>query len=196
MKPVIRRIIPEEFLSTRWDGGITRQIAIGPEHAVYAERNFLWRISSASVDLEESDFTPLPNYDRYISVLNGRMELDHGSGETRILMPGEIYKFDGGLCTHSKGTCTDFNLMLCKGACSGSLGCLQLAEGEKKALTAVPGEQILLFCTEGHGVLSDGDVSGSFEEGEALLLTQGIGPVIRCAKKSAYLIAKMKSRGW
>lgn len=193
MKPVIRHISPEEFLSTGWDGGITRQIAIGPEHAVYAERNFLWRISSASVELEESDFTPLPAYERYISVLNGRMELNHESGEAKILMPGEIYKFDGGRHTHSKGTCTDFNLMLRKGACTGSLARLLLAEGEERGLPAAPGEQILLFCTEGHGVLSDGNVSGSFEEGEALLLTQGSRPFICCEKKSAYLIAKMKS---
>ena len=43
--------------------------------AVYADRDFLWRLSSATVELDESDFTPLPAYDRVISTLRGDMVL-------------------------------------------------------------------------------------------------------------------------
>ena len=31
-----------------------------PQGALYADRDFLWRLSSATVDLDESDFTPSP----------------------------------------------------------------------------------------------------------------------------------------
>ena len=59
------------YIISQWSGGTTTQLAIAPEGAVYADRDFLWRISSATVDLEESDFTALPDYVRLISVLDG-----------------------------------------------------------------------------------------------------------------------------
>ena len=58
-------------VTTTWSGGTTTQLAIAPEGAVYADRDFLWRLSSAKVELEHSDFTPLPDYNRLISVLHG-----------------------------------------------------------------------------------------------------------------------------
>ena len=48
----------EQFVVSQWTGGKTTQLAISPKEAVYADREFLWRLSSATVELEESDFTP------------------------------------------------------------------------------------------------------------------------------------------
>ena len=61
----------DQYLTTLWSGGTTTQMAIAPEGAVYADRDFLWRFSSAKVELEHSDFTPLPDYVRLIAVLHG-----------------------------------------------------------------------------------------------------------------------------
>ena len=58
------KLTPADFVTSTWSGGTTTQLAIAPEGAVYAERSFLWRVSSATVELETSDFTPLPDYNR------------------------------------------------------------------------------------------------------------------------------------
>lgn len=58
-------------------------------------RDFLWRLSSATVELDESDFTPLPAYDRVISTLRGDMVLAHNGGERLTLHPYEIHDFSG-----------------------------------------------------------------------------------------------------
>ena len=49
----------KDFETSRWAGGITTQLAIGPAGAQYPNRDFLWRISSAQVELEHSVFTNL-----------------------------------------------------------------------------------------------------------------------------------------
>ena len=59
-----RHFTRAQYITTAWSGGTTTQLAIAPEGAVYADRKFLWRLSSAQVELEHSDFTPLPDYDR------------------------------------------------------------------------------------------------------------------------------------
>lgn len=76
-----RHFTRAQYITTAWSGGTTTQLAIAPEGAVYADRKFLWRLSSAQVELEHSDFTPLPDYDRLISVLKGELELKIGQGE-------------------------------------------------------------------------------------------------------------------
>lgn len=78
---------PEDYVTTEWSGGTTTQLAIAPGDAVYADREFLWRLSSATVDLEESDFTPLPDYHRWISTLRGDMLLSHNGGAQLTLQP-------------------------------------------------------------------------------------------------------------
>ena len=74
-----RHFTRAQYVTTAWSGGTTTQLAIAPEEAVYAERDFLWRLSSAQVELEHSDFTPLPDYNRLISVLNWSLKLGRES---------------------------------------------------------------------------------------------------------------------
>ena len=50
---------PADYVTTQWSGGATTQLAIAPKGAVYADRDFLWRLSSATVELDESDFPPM-----------------------------------------------------------------------------------------------------------------------------------------
>ena len=57
-----------ELPVSRWSGGTTTQLAIWPEGAVYAERNFVWRVSSARVETQESEFTSLPGVARTIPI--------------------------------------------------------------------------------------------------------------------------------
>lgn len=96
-----------------WSGGVTNELWIFPEDGDYASRNFSARISSATVRLEESDFTALPGVIRYITPLSGGFTLSHPDGRTVTMAPlDEPYRFDGGVATHCSGKATDFNLML------------------------------------------------------------------------------------
>ena len=49
----MRKLTESDYRISDWSGGKTVQIAIAPEDAQYADRAFLWRLSSATVDLDE-----------------------------------------------------------------------------------------------------------------------------------------------
>jgi len=109
----------DTFKTSLWSGGTTTELYIYPENAIYENKDFLLRLSSATVDLEESIFTPLEGIQRYIAPINGSLKLFHND-RSLILEPYECYAFDGGIETTSEGKVTDFNLMLSKEV-SGSL---------------------------------------------------------------------------
>ncbi len=147
-----------DYVESHWSGGNTCQIAIFPPAAVYADRDFIWRLSSATVALADSDFTPLPDYQRLIATLSGEIKLAHDDGEAFTLSPFIVHAFDGGVKTHSQGRCTDFNVMLRKQACSGNLQALQLAANARLSLspavdsTADKSQQhhVFLYCYRGN----------------------------------------------
>jgi len=64
-------IKPEEYAVSEWAGGKTTQLYIYPQGSEYAKRNFLLRISSATVECERSEFTSLPQVERIILPLSG-----------------------------------------------------------------------------------------------------------------------------
>ena len=147
----MKHLTEQQYQVSSWSGGKTIQIAIAPENALYADRSFLWRLSSATVDLEESDFTALPDYMRLIAPLQGKMVLTHNSGAPIELAPYAVHRFDGADATHSRGRCTDFNLMLRKGACDGRITPLGNGTPGEEILTPEPETKVLIiYCTEGH----------------------------------------------
>ena len=83
----IQHLTPSDYITTKWSGGLTTQLGIAPAGAVYADRDFLWRLSSATVEDAESDFTALPDYERLISTLECTIELNHNGGENLTLNP-------------------------------------------------------------------------------------------------------------
>ena len=101
----------QEQISSKWAGGTTTQLAIFPESAVYGKRDFLFRISTAKVEAEESEFTSLPGVSRVIMVLDGTLWLNHEGHYSKILQKFDTDFFDGSWKTSSKGKVTDFNLM-------------------------------------------------------------------------------------
>ena len=141
------RLTQEQYLTTLWSGGTTTQMAIAPEGAVYADRDFLWRFSSARVELEHSDFTALPDYNRLISILDGQLDMKIDQGERFKLDPLTICSFDGGVPVESWGQCTDFNLMLRKGKAAGSAQSLKLSAGTAVWTPAVPAPKPYPNCT-------------------------------------------------
>ena len=146
----------EDYVTTNWSGGTTTQLAIAPQESVYANRDFLWRFSSAKVILEHSDFTPLPDYNRLIATVKGGLDMKVGDGARFSLAPYQIYSFDGAVSVESWGCCTDFNLMLRKGQCQGTLQALTLSAGSAVSWTApvsapepFPRRTLAVYCGQG-----------------------------------------------
>ena len=180
---MLRKLTKNEYAVSAWSGGTTTQLAIFPPEARYAERDFLWRVSSAAVALEESDFTALPDYDRLIATLRGEIVLTHNGGAPLRLRPFEVHAFSGADATHSRGRCTDFNLMLRRGRATGSMEALRLTDKPVPLPSPSKGEWLLLYCAEGAAAARRADAEGAeaepnpappglLSEGEALLLTE------------------------
>ncbi|MBB6218312.1 environmental stress-induced protein Ves [Anaerosolibacter carboniphilus] len=128
MKYEIEKIAKEEQQTSLWAGGTTTQLAIYPKEALYSERNFLWRLSSARVEVDESIFTSLPGIWRHIMIIEGELKLIHEGHHKIVLNPYEKDSFDGAWTTRSFGKVTDFNLMLAEG-CNGELRALHIDGG-------------------------------------------------------------------
>lgn len=129
MKEYFRILKEEDFITSAWSGGTTTQLFVYPENSSYAKGNFKVRISSATVELEQSTFTKLAGVSRFITPLNGGLTITHDVENFKNLVPFEIYKFDGGLPTTSYGKVNDFNLMLANGA-NGELCSFHILENE------------------------------------------------------------------
>ena len=174
----MRHLRPADYTVSDWSGGRTVQLSIGPEGERYADRKFLWRISSATVELETSEFTALPDYERLIAPIRGEMILSHNGGEEILLRPFDVHRFDGADLTISKGKCTDFNLMLRKGKVTGEMRAIRLGSGGQQRITPeMPGDTVLLYLAEGTARVQTvgGAVNGELPEltlmaGESVVL--------------------------
>ena len=185
----LTHLTPADYVTTQWSGGTTTQLAIEPAGAVYADRDFLWRISSATVELDESDFTPLPDYDRVISTLRGDMTLTHNGGERLTLHPYDVHDFSGADDTHSRGRCTDFNLMLRRGQCRGRV-IAHFPQGTE-TLALHEGGTALLFCGEGTVTLRAGSEALTLSARESALLEDAPASLTVEGSGAKLLLAQM-----
>ena len=131
-------------LSTRritdWSGGKTEEWFLWPEDGSYAERRFLFRISSATVDAAESHFTLLPGVTRYLMPLNGGFYLKI-NGYWRYLPSGNVLRFSGDDDVLCRGSGRDLNLML-----NGAHGEMRVQQSGDAALT--PHTFLFLYCPQ------------------------------------------------
>lgn len=161
-----------DYKATEWSGGMTTEIAIAPEGSIYADRDFLWRLSSATVELEESDFTSLPDYNRIIMTLKGGIKLSHNKGEWLELPEFVPHSFDGGDETASVGKVIDFNLMMRKGKCQGEVVPIQIEkDGKGQGAELLGGvekefDTMMIYCFTG-------SMAVIMETGERYLLETG-----------------------
>lgn len=106
-----------QYKTTDWSGGRTTELYIFPENGDYARREFLIRISSATVEPGESRFTKLSGFRRELMLLEGGLELVHEGRSRREMRPYDVDSFLGSWDTVSFGTSPvrDFNLMAKEG---------------------------------------------------------------------------------
>lgn len=171
---IIRHLTAADFRTSTWSGGTTTELFLYPQNGSYATRDFLFRISSATVDLEESDFTVLPGVERYITPLQGSFTLTHPGHSAVFLAPlAAPYRFRGDIATHCVGKATDFNLMLkgCEGRMELQYSDAPIAIGfngfypTKNGIYTLDGQQfsvekgdLLVVFAEAPAKLSLGDV--------------------------------------
>ncbi|HWQ22394.1 MAG TPA: HutD family protein [Clostridia bacterium] len=162
-----------------WSGGRTTEVAIYPRGAAYGHGGFLWRISSASVDSVEAEFTFLPGIWRLIMVLEGDMTLEHERRHSVRLRPFQQDAFAGDWVTRSKGRARDFNIMLA----TGCAGWMQAATVQGQSTCAMQtgndsecGEgghvTVIVYAVDG-SVVADFGIEEEYrvDIGDALLLT-------------------------
>ena len=116
-----------QFIETAWSGGSTSQLYIYPKGASLENRDFDFRISSAKIEVEVSNFTSFYGYDRALMVLKGELEIFHEGHYSKKLNQFEIDNFSGDWNTTSKGKVTDFNLIVRNGI-QGALKYISLQE--------------------------------------------------------------------
>lgn len=155
----------DNYITSKWSGGETRELAIYPEEAKYLDRDFIWRLSSAGSEQIESSFARLPDFDRIIMVLDGDIVLAHGEERTVGLQQYEQDTFDGALKTKCFGNLKkDYNLIMRKG-CQGRMEIIEaeseakspvLTTREKDNSDGMRGESASMgfFCCEGYAVIS------------------------------------------
>ena len=183
--------LPEDEIHTsRWSGGSTTEFLIYPGGAVYAKRDFLWRISSATVEAEESDFTALPDYDRFITPLEGGMRLSIDGAEGIDLKPLDILAFDGALATHSEGICKDFNLMLRKGKARGGMEAFKLSEDWQSLLLPAQARHILFYLPKGSCRIKTPCSEIVLRESRPLLMVENPGDMVFevCSPEASALV--------
>jgi len=125
----ITHLHARNFKPHKWSGGTTTELFIFPEGANYKDLNFDFRLSTATVEVDASVFTPLTGVSRTLMVLNGEMSLNHNGHHSSKLGKFDVDQFKGDWLTASKGECTDFNLMTMGQTKGGQEGIL-IEEGE------------------------------------------------------------------
>lgn len=176
----ILHLTESDYKTSRWSGGTTTELFIWPVGADYAAREFAFRISSAVVELEESDFTPLTGVERYITPLSGGFTLTH-PGKTPVVMTplDQPYRFSGEEPTHCVGRATDFNLML-----KGVPGQMEICAGNvaiRPGFNSFYALEDADFCLDGIHRMRAGETLVVFAEENAIIDLGGKTIVCRVA---------------
>lgn len=153
----VQQFTAEGRTTIRWASGTSTELFIHPSDGSFAERRFLFRISTATVEAEESTFTFFEGITRHLMILKGQLELIHEGRYTKHLAPYDQDVFSGEWSTRSKGKVTDFNLMLKEGA-NGSLAYQRIAPGNSASFTATT-DYYFVFLASGTAALSTGSTA-------------------------------------
>lgn len=169
-----------------WAGGTSTELFIHPSDATFAARNFLFRISTATVEVAASTFTFFEGITRHLMILKGNLELIHEGRYTKHLQPYDQDVFSGEWNTHSKGKVTDFNLMLKEGA-SGSLTHLHTAQNSSAHFTATTGHYFIYLASGS----ADFNNSNTIKNGDLLWLSNGTDLILHTLKACDWIIIEV-----
>jgi len=188
------QIFSKEFKINTWSGGTTTQLFIFPLTANYQHKNFNFRLSSATVEIEESTFTLLPGVLRKLMILEGNIITNHKNHYSKQLQKFDIDTFEGSWETSSVGKCTDFNLMT-TGNTSGELSLLKLVK-EKIINYQLEArwDWIFIYVIEGEFEANIKDALHYFKKGDLLVIKDVMSSMVQItsSENSEQVIAKIK----
>ncbi|GAB1400140.1 hypothetical protein MASR1M66_15940 [Aminivibrio sp.] len=174
MKNGYNIIKKENLKAMKWSGGTIKELFIYPEKGEYEKRNFIFVISTATVDIEESDFTLLDNFDRIILTLDNQLTLTHNGNEEVTLNKYEPHFFYGGDHTKSRGKANDYNLIMKREECCGEVACLSLAEGSivYPKISTDPLRKMfeIIFCLKGKLIFQKDSETASLYPGDIIII--------------------------
>ncbi len=168
--------------AARWKngGGVTREIAAGPEGS--GMDDFGWRVSLAEVTAGGA-FSVFPGVDRTLTLAEGAgMDLEIGGVRRLVDRRYAPQRFPGDEPTDCRllaGPVVNFNVMYRRGAVSADTA---VVRGDL-ALAVRPGESLLIVALEEGGA----EVDGSAELGpyDAVLVTGAREVVLRSSGRAA-----------
>lgn len=169
--------------TSTWFGGNTTEILLLPENSSYLSRDFDLRISRASIEIEDSNFTSLPDFQRWIMLLSGSIELYHSNSLARVLKPFEVYAFDGGETTKSIGLAKDFNVMIRKNSGSVLIEKIDIKTNEELNLSAK--NSMFILCL--HGEFSCNNYQLTSEDA---IFSQNDDFTIKCKSNSSFVLCR------
>lgn len=169
----VQMIYVDEYKTSSWSGGETTELFLFPLDASYKDSNFSFRISSATVTTETSEFTKLPGIQRKLLVLDGNLRLTHNGNVGKWLAKNEQETFLGDWETKSEGKVIDFNLMMKEGV-KGEVQSIQLPPKDKENCIIYLGESKLCFLVfyvyEGQITIEDGYEKRIIKEKELVVI--------------------------
>lgn len=105
------KISKQNIIPNKWDGGLTYEYFIFPAESKYIDRNFDFRISSATIEKVPSNFTKFSGYFRYLVMLDNSLNICR-NGLSEDYSKYEIFEFDSNEEIASNSLGNDFNLMI------------------------------------------------------------------------------------
>ena len=159
---MIALITADKIKTTNWSGGLTSELFIFPTNSSYKELNFDFRLSTATIEVDTSSFTPLPGVKRTLMVLDGTLELHNKNEHSTILNQYETDQFLGDWETISYGQVIDFNLMIKAPNLTGSMRHLIL--GKKKSIDLTCEKHAFIYIYKGSIQIQNETLTG----GEAI----------------------------
>jgi environmental stress-induced protein Ves len=161
-----------------WSGGTVNQLFLFPGDADFEKKNFTCRISTATVDVMESIFTPFEGFDRIIMTTDDDLVLAHDGGDKITLKKYEPHLFDGGAETRSWGKVHDFNCIMDKKGCRGEVAAMTLAEGSvvypRKGNYKNAEELEIIYCAKGRLTFKTDGAEERLDQGDVLVIDGGL----------------------
>lgn len=170
--------------TTKWSGGKTSEIFIFPNESNFKEGNFQLRISTATIEVEESIFTKLPRVERILTVLNGKLKLIHEGHHEVELHSFDQDAFSGNWNTKCIGKAVDFNVMV-KNNTKADVQIIRIQHSEERNIEQIGDFSFIYVATgsvstddiplvKGDSLIVDNDQLLSAIEHETILLVVNV----------------------
>lgn len=195
----IKHILPTDYITTAWSSGTTTELYIYPENSQYKNLDFAFRLSKATIEQDETYFTPLAGVKRSLMLLEGELTLIHEKQPPRELQKFEVDEFMGDWHTRSVGKAKDFNLM-CREENYGTLKKRILKNARPRRFwqenPIANYKAVIYYLYEGHIEIMIGQQSYTLAAEELLVIfpentEQSIR--IRALEKSIWIVAYVQS---